>query len=95
MVVHYCALNSDGRLCLVVFGSRKSARLVQLVHLNTQVGIEVCPLNTVSFRCTCMIRRTMIGLVRITSWYPYINGSHFGLPPSEIHRMTGLPPKIV
>ena len=31
----------------------------------------------------------------ITSWYPNCNGSHFGLPPSEIHRMTGLPPKIV
>ena len=23
------------------------------------------------------------------------NGSHFGLPPSEIHRMTGLQPQIV
>ena len=34
-------------------------------------------------------------LVRITSWYPNFNGSHFGLPPSEIHRMTGLPPKIM
>ena len=34
-------------------------------------------------------------LVRITSWYLNFNGSHFGLPPSEIHRMTGLPPKIV
>ena len=38
---------------------------------------------------------TAMGLVRITSWYPNFNGSHFGLPPSEIHRMTGLPPKIV
>ena len=36
-----------------------------------------------------------MGLVRITSQYPNFNGSHFGLPPSEIHRMTGLPPKIV
>ena len=36
-----------------------------------------------------------MGLVRITSWYPNFNGSHFGLPPSVIHRMTGLPPKIV
>ena len=36
-----------------------------------------------------------MGLVRITSWYPKFNGSHFRLPPSEIHRMTGLPPKIV
>ena len=33
--------------------------------------------------------------LRITSWYPNFNGSHFGLPPSEIHNMTGLPPKIV
>ena len=36
-----------------------------------------------------------MGLVRITSWYSNFNGSHFGLLPSEIHRMTGLPPKIV
>ena len=36
-----------------------------------------------------------MGLVRITSWYQNFNGSHFGLPPSEIHKMTGLPPKIV
>ena len=36
-----------------------------------------------------------MGLVRITSWYPNFNGSHFGLAPSEIHRMTGLPPQIV
>ena len=36
-----------------------------------------------------------MGLVRITSWYPNFNGSHFGLPPTEIHRMTGLPPIIV
>ena len=35
------------------------------------------------------------GIVRITSWYPNFNGSHFGLPPREIHRMTGLSPKIV
>ena len=38
--------------------------------------------------------RGAMGLVRITSWYPNFNGSHFDLPPSEIHRMTGLPPKI-
>ena len=36
-----------------------------------------------------------MGFVRITSWYPNFNGSHVGLPPSEMHRMTGLPPKIV
>ena len=41
-------------------------------------------------QCLCQM-----GLVRITSWYPDFNGSHFGLPPSEIHRMTRLPPKIV
>ena len=38
--------------------------------------------------------RTM-GLVRITSWYPKFNGSHFGLPPSSIHKMTGLGGKMV
>ena len=36
-----------------------------------------------------------MGLVRILSWYLNFNGSHFGLPPTKIHRMTGLPPKIV
>ena len=28
--------------------------------------------------------------VHITLLYPKLNGSHFGLPPSSIHRMTGL-----
>ena len=31
----------------------------------------------------------MMGAVRITSLNPKFNGSHFGLPPSSIHRMTG------
>ena len=31
-----------------------------------------------------------VGAVRITSWYPKFNGNHFGLPPSCIHKMTGL-----
>ena len=31
----------------------------------------------------------------ITSWYPNFNGGHFGLPPSSIHRMTGLGGKMV
>ena len=35
------------------------------------------------------------GAVRITSWYIKFNGSHFGLPPSSIHRMTGLGGKMV
>ena len=30
-----------------------------------------------------------MGAVRITSLIPKFNGSHFGLPPSSIHRMTG------
>ena len=34
-------------------------------------------------------------LVRITLWYPKFNGSHFGLPPSSVHRMTGLGGKFV
>ena len=32
---------------------------------------------------------TEMGAVRITSLNPKFNGSHFGLPPSAIHRMTG------
>ena len=39
--------------------------------------------------------RHKLGAVRITSWYPTINGSHFGLPPSSIHKMTGLGGKMV
>ena len=35
------------------------------------------------------------GLVQITSWYPEINGSHFGLPLSSIHKMAGLGGKMV
>ena len=31
-----------------------------------------------------------MGTARITSLYPKFNGSHFALPPSSIHRMTGL-----
>ena len=44
---------------------------------------------------THQMRPQTMGLVRITTWYPNFNGSHFGLPPSEIHRMTRLPPKTV
>ena len=50
---------------------------------------------TSSDACDTILAVRIMGLVRITSWYPNFNGSHFGLPPSEIHRMTGLPPKIV
>ena len=53
--------------------------------------------------CSCGViwraGQSPMGLVRITQWYPNFNGSHFVLPPSEIHRMTRnlprLPPKIV
>ena len=36
-----------------------------------------------------------MGPVRIMSWYPKFNGSHFGLPPSSTHRITGLGVKMV
>ena len=36
-----------------------------------------------------------MGLVRITSWYPKFNGSHFGLPPISLHGMTGVSGNIV
>ena len=43
-----------------------------------------------SFCSVCWKTTTNMGAVRIMSWYPELNGSHFGLPPSSIHRMTGL-----
>ena len=36
-----------------------------------------------------------MGLMRIMSWYPNFNRSHFCLPPSEIHRITGLGGKFL
>ena len=32
----------------------------------------------------------VMGAMRITSWYPNFYGSHFGMPRSYIHKMTGL-----
>ena len=43
----------------------------------------------------CLSKFSRMGLVRITSWYPNFNGSHFGLPPSSTHEMTGLGGKFV
>ena len=34
--------------------------------------------------------QTTMGPVRITSWYQKLNGSHFDVPPSSIHKMTEL-----
>ena len=36
------------------------------------------------------LSRNRMGLVCITSWNPKFNRSHFGVPPSAIHRVTGL-----
>ena len=41
------------------------------------------------------LKCTKWGLVLIASLYPEFNGSHFGLPPSSIHQMTGLGGKMV
>ena len=38
----------------------------------------------------CRVDHRGIAAVHITSWYPKFNGSHFRLPPSSIHKMTGL-----
>ena len=38
---------------------------------------------------TATLSKSM-GAVRITSLYPTVNGSLFGLPPSSIHKMTDL-----
>ena len=36
-----------------------------------------------------------MGPVYIRSWHPKINGSHFGLPPGAIQRMTGVGGKFM
>ena len=61
------------------------------------MGAELEERNPATYSRTFSKNKTAqaMGLVRITSWYPNFNGSHFGLPPSKIHRMTGLPPKIL
>ena len=56
-----------------------------------RLGLEPRPSSLTDQRTS----EKLMGLVCFTSWYPSFNGSHFGLPPSEIPRMTGLPPKIV
>ena len=35
------------------------------------------------------------GAMRIVSWYTKFNGSHFAVPPSSIHKMTGQGGKMV
>ena len=83
-------------------GREKEAVIISLVRSNRK-GVQwrqccFCFEIEKAFTITRLLvlrERLRMGLVRITSWYPNFNGSHFGLPPSEIHRMTGLPPNIV
>ena len=46
-------------------------------------------------RLSAMIVQCGLCALRHASWYPEFNGSHFGLPPSSIHQMTGLGGKMV
>ena len=49
-----------------------------------------CPFHTLTHALPVFLQvirfATCNGLVCITSWYTKFNGSHFGLPPSSIHR---------
>ena len=51
----------------------------------------VCLYNYYVIRKTKMTARSGSWCVCITSWYPdpKLNGRHFGLPPSSIHRLIG------
>ena len=68
----------------------------RIVHKNSfleNTPTQSCPIFTAHalwFIFSMRRRRVQpeMGLVRITSWYPNFNGSHFGLPPSEIDRVT-------
>ena len=48
--------------------------------------------NKMHTKSSTQVRKSAVGLkgaVHITSLNPKFNGSHFGLPPSSIHRMAG------
>ena len=64
-------------------------------RLTSEVG-DTCKRVACHWGLLQSVKSEWMGLVRITSWYPEFNGSHFaGLPPSSIHRMTGLGGKMV
>ena len=54
-------------------------------------GTEDMPVDNGVAQCACACL-WFLGLCALRHG---IQGSHFGLPSSEIHRMTGLPPEIV
>ena len=54
-------------------------------HAMVKIALEVLDNNFQMFETT-----STMGRVRIMLWYPKFNGSHFGLSPSSILRMTGL-----
>ena len=77
LLVNYCIL-FDVQLGAV--------KLVLWRHWCMQLRCIQWPQRT-NFPAPSCIR---LGPMRIMSWYPKFNGSHFGLPPSCIYGMTGL-----
>ena len=49
--------------------------------------------NTFNRQCETYDEIEWMGLVRITSWYPNLNGSHFGLPPARSTEWLDCHPK--
>ena len=59
----------------------KSCTATSAISVTTCKG---CPLDICNTRCQWRL------WTFVMSWSPKFNGSHFGLPPSSIHRTTGL-----
>ena len=69
-----------------------------------EAEVERLKAGQVCFNCNCtpkspcqspLFTLYRIGLVRITSWHQKFSGSHFALPLSFIHRITGPGGKMV
>ena len=76
---------SHGKLAVDISGqqlprTRDSRTQISRLFFSTVIGV---------FSTVIGVFSTVIGVVHITSSYPKSNGSHFDLPHSSIHRMTG------
>ena len=88
MVVANAHVHWDPEFCDV-----KLIQTIMMINELEQVVESVSQLLSALAKSSVMPTPTMddtMGRVRISSWHPNFNGSHFVLPPSEIHRMTGL-----
>ena len=76
----FSARSGIGNTCDTVYVSQRHVCSLFLLKTGEHWGETV----------TSFLRSLPVGAVCVSSLYTKHNGSHFGLPPSSIHRMTGL-----